>query len=48
MSKESENKVVNSEKELVEEREKELTEEVPFGVTEEEQLENQVTNEEGE
>ena len=28
--------------------EKELTEEVPFGITEEEQLENQVTNEEGE
>lgn len=25
-----------------------LTEEIPFGVTEEEQLENQVTNEEGE
>ena len=41
-------KVVSSEEELVEEMEKELTEEVPFGITEEEQLENQVTNEEGE
>lgn len=48
MSKETEIKVVNSEEELVEEMEKELTEEVPFGITEEEQLENQVTNEEGE
>lgn len=48
MSKETEIKVVNSEEELVEEMGKELTEEVPFGVTEEEQLENQVTNEEGE
>ena len=47
MSKETEIKVVNSE-ELVEEMEKEITEEVPFGITEEEQLENQVTNEEGE
>lgn len=48
MSKETEIKVVSSEDELVEEMEKELTEEVPFGITEEEQLENQVTNEEGE
>ena len=48
MSKETEITVVNSEEELVEEMKKELTEEVPFGVTEEEQLENQVTNEEGE
>ena len=48
MSKETEIKVVNSEEELVEEMEKELTEEVPFGITEEERLENQVTNEEGE
>ena len=48
MSKETEIKVVNSEDELVEEMEKELAEEVPFGITEEEQLENQVTNEEGE
>ena len=48
MSKETEIKVVNSEDELVEEMEKKLTEEVPFGITEEEQLENQVTNEEGE
>ena len=47
MSKETEIKVVSSEEELVEEMEKELTEEVPFGITEEEQLENQVTNEEG-
>ena len=47
MSKETEIKVVNSEEKLVEAMEKELTEEVPFGVTEEEQLENQVTNEEG-
>ena len=45
MSKETEIKVVNSEDELVEEMEKELTEEVPFGITEEEQLENQDTNE---
>ena len=48
MSKETEIKVVSAEEELVEEMEKELTEEVPFGITEEEQLENQVTNEEGE
>lgn len=36
-------------KEKIEEvKEEVLTEEVPFGITEEEQLENQVTNEEGE
>lgn len=46
MSKEVE--IVKTEEELVEVMEKELTEEVPFGITEEEELENQVTNEEGE
>lgn len=48
MNNETEIKVVNTEEELVEKMEKELTEEIPFGVTEDEELENQVTNEEGE